>query len=386
MAKRVKTNYPGVYYRQAKRIGGPGLEKVFYIIFKKDGKVYEEKVGRQFVNDMTPARAAGIRAERIEGRRLSRKEAREKERSLKKEEEERWTLNRLWGEYKSRNLGLRGLVTDEYRFRKHIEPRFGNKEPEGLLPFDVDRLRINLLKTRKPATVKNILELLRRVINFGVKKQLSKGLSFMIEMPKVNNLKTEDLTPEQLTGFLEAIDQDPHIQAGNLMKMVLFTGMRRGELFRLKWEDIDFERDFINIRDPKGGRDQKIPLNDEARKLLESHPKSDSPFVFPGRGGKQRTEIKRPVNRIKERAGIPKDFRPLHGLRHVYASMVASSGKVDMYTLQKLLTHKSPVMTQRYAHLRDEALKRASNLAGDLIKEAINSKKEKRTVELEEWR
>lgn len=51
--------------------------------------------------------------------------------------------------------------------------------------------------------------------------------------------------------------------------------------------------------------------------------------------------------------------------------MLASSGQVDMYTLQKLLTHKSPLMTQRYAHLRDEALKRASDLAGDLIKEAI---------------
>jgi site-specific recombinase XerD len=68
-----------------------------------------------------------------------------------------------------------------------------------------------------------------------------------------------------------------------------------------------------------------------------------------------------------------KGFRPLHGLRHVYASMLASSGKVDMYTLQKLLTHKSPQMTQRYAHLRDEALRRAADLAGELIQQAVNS-------------
>ena len=61
----------------------------------------------------------------------------------------------------------------------------------------------------------------------------------------------------------------------------------------------------------------------------------------------------------------------MHGLRHTYASMLASSGKVDMYTLQKLLTHKSPVMTQRYAHLRDDTLKRASNLAGDIISKAV---------------
>jgi integrase len=50
--------------------------------------------------------------------------------------------------------------------------------------------------------------------------------------------------------------------------------------------------------------------------------------------------------------------------------MLASSGQVDMYTLQKLLTHKSPLMTQRYAHLRDEALRKASDLAGDIIGQA----------------
>ncbi len=75
------------------------------------------------------------------------------------------------------------------------------------------------------------------------------------------------------------------------------------------------------------------------------------------------------MNRIKVAAGLPADFRPLHGLRHVYASMLASSGQVDMYTLQKLLTHKSPIMTQRYAHLRDEALKKASGVASDIIGE-----------------
>ena len=57
----------------------------------------------------------------------------------------------------------------------------------------------------------------------------------------------------------------------------------------------------------------------------------------------------------------------MHGLRHVYASILASSGKVDLYTLQRLLTHKSSQMTQRYAHLRDEALKNGANLASELL-------------------
>jgi integrase len=57
--------------------------------------------------------------------------------------------------------------------------------------------------------------------------------------------------------------------------------------------------------------------------------------------------------------------------------MLASSGQVDMYTLQKLLTHKSPAMTQRYAHLRDETLKDASNVANDIILQAKKKKKDK---------
>ncbi|UCG12225.1 MAG: tyrosine-type recombinase/integrase, partial [Deltaproteobacteria bacterium] len=90
--------------------------------------------------------------------------------------------------------------------------------------------------------------------------------------------------------------------------------------------------------------------------------------------GQQRVTIDHAARRIRKRAGLPKDFRPLHGLRHVYASMLASSGKVDMYTLQKLLTHKSPQMTQRYAHLRDEALQKAANLAAELVHQVIEAK------------
>jgi integrase len=263
------------------------------------------------------------------------------------------------------------LVTDENRYQNHIKPLLGYREPKATTPFDVDRLRLTLLKSRKPGTVKNVLELLRRLVNFAAKKHLCSVPSFIIEMPKVNNLKTEDLTPDQLSALLEAIEQDPNTQAANFMKMALFTGMRRGELFKLQWQDVDFDRGFIHIRDPKGGQDQTIPLNQVARKLLEAHPRTCSPYIFPGRNGNQRVDINKQVNRIKKAAGLPKDFRPMHGLRHTYASMLTSSGQVDLYTLQKLLTHKNSAMTQRYAHLRDERLQKASDLAGDLISQVM---------------
>ncbi|OPX33824.1 MAG: hypothetical protein B1H12_11210 [Desulfobacteraceae bacterium 4484_190.2] len=161
------------------------------------------------------------------------------------------------------------------------------------------------------------------------------------------------------------------------MLMALYTGMRRGEIFRLKWEDIDLEKGFIHIRDPKGGIDQTIPLNEGVKSVLAGIYRGKKKFVFPGKGGGRLKNIQKAVNRIKARAGLPKDFRPLHGLRHTFASFLASSGKVDLYTLQKLLTHKSPIVTQRYAHLRDNALKQASEAAVKIIRGGTGETEEK---------
>lgn len=377
---RHKTKYPEVFYimGKAKATGKP--ERVYYIRYRKDGKRIEEKAGRQFQDDMTPAKAARVRVQKIEGKQLSNKAKRGAEIARKAAEDSKWTIERLWEEYKLHNPNLKGIVVDQNKFGNYIKPNFGKKEPKDIIPLDVDRLRLKLLKEKAPGTVKNALEILRRVINFGAKKALCERLSFTIEMPKVTSLKTEDLNPEQMSNLLKAIDEASNIQAANMMKMALFTGMRRGELFKLKWDHIDYERGFIDIVDPKGGPDQKIPLNDAARELLQSHPRTKSQFIFPGRNGNQRTDIKHQVNKIRDAAGLPKDFRALHGLRHTFASMLASSGEVDLYTLQKLLTHKDPKTTMRYAHLRDEALKRASNLAGDIITEA--QKKESGVVAL----
>jgi integrase len=365
--KRHKTSYPGIFYREAQRIGGKGLERVYYIVFKKDGKVHEEKVGRQFADDMTPARAARIRAERVEGKRLSRKEIRNAATEIK------WTLDRLWQEYVHDKPATKGWTVDRYRYEKFLQSGLGKKEPKNIAQLDVHRLRINLSKTLQPQTVKHVLRLLSRIINFGVKKGLCPGLCFKIEMPKVNNLVTEDLGPEQLTALLKAIDQEPDVQAANFLRLILFSGMRRGELFKLQWADLDFDRGFINLRGPKGGIDAKIPLNPTAKELLLNHPQTDSPFVFPGRNGGQRTRYPKAIDRIREKAGLDPSFRPCHGLRHFFASQLASSGEVDMYVLQRLLTHRSPLMTQRYSHLRDEALRKASNLAGDLVNKVVVS-------------
>jgi len=279
----------------------------------------------------------------------------------------RWTFNKLREEHRAQNGNLRGLFIDENRFKNHLKETYGEKEPRQITALDFDQLKIRLMKRGlSPATIRHILELFHRLFYFAAKGELCQVPTYLGELPQVNNQKTEDLTPRQLAKLWEILDRDSNRTAANIMKFALLTGMRRGEMFKLQWSNIDFSRGFITIRAPKNGQDQKIPLSAAARKVLEDQPRT-SEHVFPGKGGGQRVDINKQANRIKRLAGLPDEFRPLHGLRHVFASMLASSGKVDMYALQKLLTHKSPVMTQRYAHMRDEALKKAAELAGDLI-------------------
>lgn len=364
---RIKVEgYQGVFYRETKRIGKSGIEKVYYVVFKKNGKLIEEKVGRQYADDMTPAKASRIRGQLIEGNQDTRREKKEKIDAEKQAEDNRWTFDKLAVKYFGSRPDNKSRKIDQGRYEKFLKPLFELKQPSEIAPLDVDRLRINLLKAKSPQTVKHVLNLLTWIVNFGTKNNLCSGLVFHIKKPEVHNITTEDLTPDQLSSLIKIIDENQHLQAGQMMKLVLFTGLRRGELFKLQWKDINYDRGFITIRQPKGGKDQQIPLNPSARNLLQDFPKI-GPYVFTDKDGKQLKQISREARRIKEAAGLPEDFRPFHGLRHTYASMLASSGQVDMYTLQRLMTHKDPRMTQRYAHLRDETLQKASNLAGEII-------------------
>jgi integrase len=372
---RHKTDYPGVWYIEGKALPdkktkeSTKTEKIYYIAYRKDGKLIEEKAGRQFEDRMTPARASQLRARKKSGDVDSNSEKRAKRISAKFANDNRWTFRKLLDEYLVSRPDLKGSANDVRRYKLYLEKDFGNMLPVEVSNFHIEKLRRRLAKKKlKPATIRHALEILRRLSNFGTKRNLCSGIPFVIEMPQVNNLKTEDLTPEQLDRLFQVLDDYPDIQATNMIRIALFTGMRRGEIFSLKWSDINFRRKIIKLREPKGGQDKTIPLNEMAEQVFATHPDNESDFVFPGREGKKRNNCNRPMKRIKEKAELPKDFRMFHGLRHVFASMLASSGEVDLYTLQTLLTHKSPLMTQRYAHLRDESLMQASNVIKGLMK------------------
>lgn len=295
----------------------------------------------------------------------------EAKRVAEEAEQNRCNFIRLFKKYQESKGEYKSASTDRSNF-KHIVATLGSKYPEQLTPFDLDRIRVSMLKTHKPQTVKHVLRLITRLCVFGAENNYCEPLRFKVKAPVVHNEKTEDLTEQQLIRLIEAIESDSNFQVRCIMKMALFTGMRRSEILRLKWDDLNFDKKFITIREPKGGKDQIIPLNQMAESVLDEVKKSSftsEGYIFPGRKGKPRHDLGKAARRIRDASGLSADFRPLHGLRHHFASAIASSGKVDMYVLQKLLTHKSPEMTQRYAHLRDESLRRASNVIDRLFGE-----------------
>lgn len=379
----IKTKSVGVRYRQhPTRKHGVNFDRYFTIRYKVSGKEKSEGLGwasEGWTEKKAAAVLAELKANQTTGNGpvtlAEKREIKRQEDEAKAEQERqqanRWTIERLWDEYRQHLPGGDASKADLSRWNLYLKKSFAHKEPLELVRLDIDRVRINLLKKKSPQTVKHVLALLRRIVNFGIDRGLIAPLPFKIAVPSVDNIKTEDLTPEQLQQLFEVLETTPYQTAANMMKLALFTGMRRGEMFKLRWEDLDFHRGFIFIREPKGGKSQKIPMNINAKELLQSIPATDSDYIFPARNGGPRKDISKDLREIKQAAGLPDDFRALHGLRHVYATMLASSGQVDMFTLQKLLTHKSPEMTQRYAHYRDEAMHRAAEQVNDILSAAM---------------
>lgn len=378
---RHPTKYPGVFFRIGKRLTSKGQkteqeERIYYVVIKKNGQVIEERVGRQYADNMTPAKANNKRVAYIEGR--------ETPKSIQRKNK-KWVFDDIFTEWKQHYMLTRkikkeskSLRSDIGKYTNHLKKIIGNKELSEITPLHINKIE-NKTAYLAPETRKHILGLIIRTSKFAVKRGLSEGIKINIDLPKVNSEVTEDLSPEEIKRLLKALKESDNVQVATMLKMVLLTGMRRGELCKLCWDDINWGKKFIRIKGPKGGTDQTIPLNDNTYKLLKDYPRTKSPYVFPGKTGNQLINPNEAAKKIMIAAKLPDSFRPFHGLRHVFASMLASSGQVDLYTLQKLLTHKTPKMTMRYAHLRDEALKRAAGVASDIIGQAMKPENDEAT-------
>jgi integrase len=264
--------------------------------------------------------------------------------------------------------------------------------PLSLLPLDlitpdmVQKLIDGLKPIRKeggklaPATKLQAAALIRRLFNFAKKRRMWSGENPItyIELEKFDNRRERYLSQDELQRLITELDKDCNPTAALFIRFLLLTGRRRGEVLKLEWSDVDLERGLIRFRHTKNGKTQVVPVNSQALIILKDaamlsgslhsngsvtpHSPQESLRVFPF---KSSWTLERVWKRIRRRAGLA-DFR-LHDLRHSFASLAASSGQVDIYTLQNLLGHRSIVMTQRYAHLFPGALRGAAEVVGAMV-------------------
>ena len=278
---------------------------------------------------------------------------------------------------------------DQGRWDLHVKPMLGNAKMNQVTPMDISNLigemkkyRVRFVRkgvsesnllveevpgTPSPATKKQVLALVKRIYNWAIKRELYHGENpaSKVKAPKVNNQVTECLTVDDLERLLAVLDQWENQLGALVVKFAVYTGFRLDEIIGLQWDNVDFERRFVKLADPKG-HPVTLPVCNEAIEVLvqaqKHQPVTNCMWVFPNKKGQRRVSFGKIWSRIRASSKIPKGFR-FHGLRHNFASHLASSGEVDLYTLQKLLNHQTPAMTQRYAHLMDEALRRGANIA-----------------------
>lgn len=359
-AAREKTKYPGVTFHTTDE-----GEKIFYIRYRlpHEGKQVEEKAGKAS-HGMTAAKASALRGERMEGKAPTNAQKRQ----IEDQKKHTWTMQTLFDRYMDSLPQNRGRKTDRSNF-KHIE-KIWHIAPEELNTDMVNNIKRRLLKTKSPQTIKHVITLIGRIIKYGTIHGLIEQPStkqLRLEKPRVDNKKTEVLTSDEQERLIRVLGEEvEYIDAAVFMNIVLLTGIRKSAALALKWEDIDTELKRIRLqgKEAKKGTTDYIPLTADVEKLLLKLNKTDSQYIFPSPKNpeRHRENFVKAINLFRNKAGLQKDFRPIHGLRHNFASKIASSGEVSMYVLQKLLTHEDPESTQRYAHLADEALQKAANI------------------------
>ena len=160
-----------------------------------------------------------------------------------------------------------------------------------------------------------------------------------------------------------------HRQQADIIRLLLLTGCRRGEIVDLQWSEV--HGDALVLGDSKTGP-RKVPLGTEARRILERQPRTESPFVFPSPLDPSRPRGRELAlwYRVRKEAGI-EDAR-LHDLRHTHASHAVMNG-VPVPVVSRMLGHSNVRMTLRYAHLADRDIEAAAEprRAGDCEPDGI---------------
>jgi integrase len=199
--------------------------------------------------------------------------------------------------------------------------------------------------------------------DFGIVDKPCPTTAKSFRLPKVDNERQRYLTLEEENRLLQAIRaRSPQVH--DMALVSLDAGLRFKEVARLVWGWVDLENGVLKAIDSKG-KDRYVPLTKRLIGLFErKEPGGPSTLLFPDTEGKAQKQVPSSFIRavrdekLNEEVTNPKMRVSYHTLRHTYASRLIQSG-ADLYKVQRLLGHGTPVMTARYSKLSDENLRDA---------------------------
>ncbi len=251
---------------------------------------------------------------------------------------------------------------DQSMLDRIILPHLGKVKAAAVTRRDVELIHNGLRSKRYSAN--RVLALLSKMFSLAVAwgwraDNPAKGI------PRFPEDKRERwLNADELTRLWSVLEEHPNRRRANAVKLMILTGSRRSEVLTASWEQFDLVHGVWTkpSHHTKQKRTEHVPLSVPALALLaamRAEAEPDPIYLFPGdEAGKSLTDIKYFWRRVCREAGLEKVR--LHDLRHTYASRLVSDG-VSLHIVGRLLGHTQPQTTARYAHLDDEALRRATN-------------------------
>ncbi len=264
-------------------------------------------------------------------------------------------------EWSRANKAERTYKTDQHIIDRQLTPFFQGHYLASIKPKVVEDYKTHRLRTIQPRTVNRELGTLRSMFTRAVEWQYIKTHP----MAGVKELKFQKrppafLTPDQVIQLLEACGQ-LHLYA--FVVLAAHTGMRKSEVFGLKWTDVDFKRAELTVRQAKNNEYRIIPMNQLVVETLKRHPRHiTSDLVLVRDDGRPYHNLKWSFDTALEKAGLAQVR--IHDLRHSFASNLVIAG-VPLNVVQELLGHKDINMTMIYAHLAPNAKRAAVDLLVD---------------------
>ncbi len=387
--KRFKTDFPGVtYYEHATREYGINRPDRYYTIrYYVNGRQVEEGLGWSS-EKWTPEKANIERAKLREAARLGKAapktlaEKRHVEAARQKAEQEAAerakaeaiTFQEFFeNDYFPTTERLKNHKTIRAYYKNWINPCIGHLEMRNVGSLDLERIRKKMeQKGRAVKTIHSVMAIIQRVFTvaeeygkFHGKNPVRNGIKKKL---KFDNRRIRFLTRDEVEMILAECNRRNLDDLSDLILASLHTAARAGELFKLEWSDINFESKIISFRDPKNIVTKHTPISDTLWEILQRRKEeSTSEFVFPARGGKQRTEVSNTFARIVKFLGLNDGITDrrkkavFHSLRHTAASWLVGEG-IPLYTVQRYLGHSQISLTERYSHLSDDNLRAATRV------------------------